>query len=819
MADPKIKITADTSQAERQIEKLNEALAGIDSVASAAGKALAVVTAAAAAVGFAVSKTLDSVDELAKTSKQLGMTAADLQALRNSAALAGVGAEELTASFRRLQNNIGDAFVKGTGPAKDALDRLGISVNSLRGLGADQQFKRIADEISKIPDPAERAAEATSLLGKQGPRLLEAANEFERLRKEAEQLGIALTKYDTAAIEAAGDALSELKFIADGALQKAVAEIAPIILTIARNIKEAVMEAGGFDVVIRERLIPGIKLLAQVSAALFAIWAAAKIAALIAMLGKVILTVVNLAKAIRTVGIAAAAAQAIATGGLSAIATLTLGVAGALAASAAVGKVFDGILEQSAESAQEIKDAVDNTVEPMNDLANDADRLNDAVRKALEAFDDTVTKLQQSAQYQRDVLNLGAQEATVRKTIAEEAAKLQKVGLAITTDQENRLRGAIEEEASIKRQIQLRGEQAAQIEKFAKLQSPLSRALQEQDILNQSVLENKTLEEIRKARENFYLTDATARQTALTNAQEAVDKELRAVANKYNVLESLSQKNLEATIEIEQAKQVALELGYGKESELYKSLIDAKKQLDIDYTESRLKAEMDLQKKIEDRELQRINSILKAERSGQAAVLSTKDKAFLQELGVNERQKKIVNDRIQFEKKSEMEKAQFAIDAGAQMFSALGAQNKRAFEAAKAFNIANAIMNTYMAATKALATYPPPFNFIAAAAAIGMGLAQVAQIRSQQYSGRQLGGPVMGGQTYMVGEGGPELFTPNTTGSITRNSDLGGAPVNISFNIQANDAEGFDDLLIQRRGMIQQMVSDAITERGQRSIL
>jgi len=218
-------------------------------------------------------------------------------------------------------------------------------------------------------------------------------------------------------------------------------------------------------------------------------------------------------------------------------------------------------------------------------------------------------------------------------------------------------------------------------------------------------------------------------------------------------------------------------------------------------------------------ELDRINKVLEAENNGRAAVLSQQDQAILRQVGQSERQKRIASDRVAFEKKTEGEKAQFAIDQGAQMFSALGAQNKKAFEAAKAFNIANAIMNTYMAATKALATYPPPFSFIAAAAAIGLGLAQVAQIRAQQYSGRQLGGPVMGGQPYLVGENGPELFTPNATGSITRNSDLGGAPVNISFNIQANDAEGFDDLLIQRRGMIQQMVSDAITERGQRSML
>lgn len=43
-------------------------------------------------------------------------------------------------------------------------------------------------------------------------------------------------------------------------------------------------------------------------------------------------------------------------------------------------------------------------------------------------------------------------------------------------------------------------------------------------------------------------------------------------------------------------------------------------------------------------------------------------------------------------------------------------------------------------------------------------------------------------------------------------------PVNISFNIQANDAEGFDQLLIKRRGMIVNMVNKAINNRGRRSL-
>lgn len=47
----------------------------------------------------------------------------------------------------------------------------------------------------------------------------------------------------------------------------------------------------------------------------------------------------------------------------------------------------------------------------------------------------------------------------------------------------------------------------------------------------------------------------------------------------------------------------------------------------------------------------------------------------------------------------------------------------------------------------------------------------------QPTSGRPTGGPVMSGQSYVVGEHGPEVFTPATTGNITANNRIGaGSP-------------------------------------------
>ena len=151
------------------------------------------------------------------------------------------------------------------------------------------------------------------------------------------------------------------------------------------------------------------------------------------------------------------------------------------------------------------------------------------------------------------------------------------------------------------------------------------------------------------------------------------------------------------------------------------------------------------------------------------------------------------------------------------VFGSMAGQNKKAFETHKKLAVAQALISTYQAAAMSIAAPPgPPFSFIYVAAAIAAGMAQIAAISSQQYSGRALGGPVMANTPYLVGENGPELFMPNNAGSIQRNDQLGGGATNVNFTIVANDAVGFDNLLNTRKGMIKQMISDAMLDKGQR---
>jgi len=64
--------------------------------------------------------------------------------------------------------------------------------------------------------------------------------------------------------------------------------------------------------------------------------------------------------------------------------------------------------------------------------------------------------------------------------------------------------------------------------------------------------------------------------------------------------------------------------------------------------------------------------------------------------------------------------------------------------------------------------------------------------------GRAIGGPVSGTSSYLVGERGPEIFTPNVGGRITPNGGGGGTVINLNGIVDAESARRSIEQLIQR---------------------
>ena len=119
---------------------------------------------------------------------------------------------------------------------------------NVTSLSPDQQFKLIADRLSRIEDPTLKAAMAMKVFGKSGTQLLPlmagGAKGIEELQQRARELGLTISKEDADAATLFGDTLDDLwKSIKAGVFAIGAA-LAPMLTDlIAKAIKFVVAAA------------------------------------------------------------------------------------------------------------------------------------------------------------------------------------------------------------------------------------------------------------------------------------------------------------------------------------------------------------------------------------------------------------------------------------------------------------------------------------------------------------------------------------------------------------------------------------------------
>lgn len=129
--------------------------------------------------------------------------------------------------------------------------------------------------------------------------------------------------------------------------------------------------------------------------------------------------------------------------------------------------------------------------------------------------------------------------------------------------------------------------------------------------------------------------------------------------------------------------------------------------------------------------------------------------------------------------------------------------------------IKKAMISLYEGAMKTFASIPFPLNIVAVGGALAFGAGIINKIKGFEKGGRP---PV--GQPSIVGEKGAELFVPDQAGTIVPNDKLGmGKPVTVNFNINTVDARGFNELLVNSRGVIVNMINQAVNEKGRMAII
>lgn len=191
-------ITEFSSAMDKAAFQADKSMTGITRSIGLAGVAMATFAyQAAQSLQQTISQAIEFADEIDKAATKAGIAATTMAELAVAAGTVDIDIGSLAESLKKLQVNLSKA-ASGGKEQKESLAALGLTIEDLAGLGADRQLEVIAEQISKLTDPADRARAATELLGKSGANLLplfdQGAEGIRRAREEAIRTGAALTQ-------------------------------------------------------------------------------------------------------------------------------------------------------------------------------------------------------------------------------------------------------------------------------------------------------------------------------------------------------------------------------------------------------------------------------------------------------------------------------------------------------------------------------------------------------------------------------------------------------------------------------------------------
>ena len=213
-----VEVFADTSPLARGLKKAGKMLAGWADGLKSIGKQWAIAGSAGVGAFLGAAKVFaDAGGALDDMSQRTGVSVEALSALKYAAEQSGTSLEAVEAGVKKLSVNLAEA-AGGSQSARDKFTKLGLSFNDLAKMSPEKQFVAIAERLSQIEDPGQKAAATIDILGKSGADLIPlmngGANGVAALVEEAERLGLVMTSAEATAAAEFGDKLDRAWAIA-----------------------------------------------------------------------------------------------------------------------------------------------------------------------------------------------------------------------------------------------------------------------------------------------------------------------------------------------------------------------------------------------------------------------------------------------------------------------------------------------------------------------------------------------------------------------------------------------------------------------------
>jgi TP901 family phage tail tape measure protein len=197
-------------------------------------------------VGELVSSTVEAAQEAKNLGEELGITAEAVQQLGYAAYVSDVSVEQFNSAMFRFSRGMEQAK-KGTGPVHDALGKLKIKMQDLKGETLDQNLEVLADAFKNAGPEVNKTAIAIDLFGRgAGPRMQLLLNKGKEglvdLRNEASKLGFVMGEDALRAAEEFEAAQKRLHATLIGVRNEAVTAVLPALTEMGNALGEWVKE-------------------------------------------------------------------------------------------------------------------------------------------------------------------------------------------------------------------------------------------------------------------------------------------------------------------------------------------------------------------------------------------------------------------------------------------------------------------------------------------------------------------------------------------------------------------------------------------------
>ena len=218
--------------------------------AMVAAKAMAAIGTAAIATGVSIVKLGQKFaaygDKFGKMSTRTGVGAEALQELSYAAQISGSSIDSLAQALFRARRRIGNMALGGGGPAKRALETLGLDAKKLSKMSPESQFKKLVNSLKAVGNEAERNQLAFEIFGDNfrdiQPLIDGGAESMDKLAARANRLGLVLSSREIKQAEDLTDAFFEFGEVAKMVGIKIGAAFGPTLSVIFRGLAEAIAD-------------------------------------------------------------------------------------------------------------------------------------------------------------------------------------------------------------------------------------------------------------------------------------------------------------------------------------------------------------------------------------------------------------------------------------------------------------------------------------------------------------------------------------------------------------------------------------------------